>query len=73
MVKALTDRNPTFLQQAYKFNDLELLNELSTVKRGERFIRWRKGFQVCRMPTSRVPQICGTYPDLITAMFYAKR
>jgi len=33
MVKALTDRNPTFLQQAYKFDDLELLNELSTVKR----------------------------------------
>lgn len=73
-VKAITDHRPSFLKDAYKHDNLvELMNDERFIDVGERYIKYTpKSWKVYRMDKSRVPRICGSYPTITKAVFYAR-
>jgi hypothetical protein len=76
-VKTITQRNPIFLQTAYKYDHLiDLQNDDRFIKSGERFITYnadRKIWSVYRMPKDREKprRLSGNYDNIISAVYCA--
>ena len=76
-VKTITQRNPIFLQTAYKYDHLiDLQNDDRFIESGERFITYnaeRKIWSVYRMPKDREKprRLSGKYDNLISAVYCA--
>lgn len=72
-VKCITDRDPGFLQEAYKEDDLDLIPHDGFVRHAENYIKWsRQGWSVYMMTIERVPRFVGRYPTCKRAIFYAR-
>jgi len=76
-VKTITQRNPTFLQTAYKYDHLiDLQNDDRFIESGERYITYdsdQKVWRVYKMPRDRDKprRLSGNFDHLMSAVFCA--
>jgi hypothetical protein len=73
MIKVITSRNPAFLKATYACPEVDLQNHDWFVEPMEKFITWDGEWVVKVMLPERVARFCGRYPELRTALFYAKQ
>ena len=73
-VKAITNRHPTFLKQAYKHERIKLYNDDRFFKVGDRYIKFDPDDQrFCVFKhTGNYPRFIGSYDNIVSAMFHTK-
>jgi hypothetical protein len=69
----VADTCPHFTRQAAKYEHLlELHKDTQKIKRGERFIKYKPSKQHWSVYTQAdIPQACGHYTNVMSAVFYA--
>jgi hypothetical protein len=71
-VKTITDRDPKFLKEAYKFGNLvDLQNDERFIKHGESYIRYVRGWYAVYTHGDS-PRLRSRSKDLITAVCKAR-
>lgn len=73
MIYAVTHHDPTFLKEAYKHSDIELINHEAFVPPGQKYLTWDGQWRLWKMLPERVPIPQGRYQTLNAALFYSKR
>lgn len=72
-VKCITNRNPTFLKEAYKYSNLvDLQNDERFIEPNEKFIQYDGVWQVWRMPKDKRPKLVGRFDNLMSAVYRAR-
>ena len=72
-IKTITNRNPMFLQTAYKYDEIvNLQNDERFICVGEKYIAFDGEWKVYKMTKDRVPRLCGRFASLPRAVFRAR-
>ena len=72
-IKTITNRNPMFLQTAYKYDEIvNLQNDERFICVGEKYIAFDGEWNVYKMTKGRVPRLCGRFASLPRAVFRAR-
>ena len=72
-IKTITNRNPMFLQTAYKYDEIvNLQNDERFIVVGEKYIAYDGEWNVYKMTKGRVPRLCGRFASLPRAVFRAR-
>jgi hypothetical protein len=72
-IKTITNRNPMFLQTAYKYDEIvNLQNDERFISVGEKYIAFDGEWKVYKMTKGRVPRLCGRFASLPRAVFRAR-
>ncbi len=72
-IKTITNRNPMFLQTAYKYDEIvNLQNDERFISVGEKYIAYDGEWNVYKMTKGRVPRLCGRFASLPRAVFRAR-
>jgi hypothetical protein len=72
-IKTITNRNPMFLQTAYKYDEIvNLQNDERFICVGEKYIAFDGEWKVFKMTKGRVPRLCGRFASLPRAVFRAR-